>query len=171
MPTVHNKELTTKELRKILNYDPMTGIFTWKVNAGRWGRIKAGTKTIGSKCDKYGHLGIRINGKHYLVHRLAWLYMTGKWPSDQIDHKNRISSDNRWSNLREADNSKNNQNKVKAQSNNKIGLLGVSIHRYGFRARIFFNGNQKCLGVYKTPELAHKMYIEAKMKFHSGYIA
>lgn len=97
--------------------------------------------------------------------------MTGSWPKDQIDHINGDRTDNRFSNLRDVTNEINNQNKKRAQSNNRLGLLGVCHHQGGFRARIAVNGKSKCLGVYLTPELAHQVYLDAKRRLHHGFVA
>jgi citrate synthase len=92
-------DLTAEELRRVLHYDPDTGIFTWKVTLSN--RNPAGKKA--GCIDHYGYIMMSIHGKRYKAHRLAWLYMTGAWPTNQIDHKFNNRSDNRFSELREAD--------------------------------------------------------------------
>ena len=97
--------------------------------------------------------------------------MTGSSPKNQIDHINGDPSDNRWVNLRDVDNRTNNQNKRKAQSNNKLGILGVNKHRGSYRARIKMeNGTSICLGVYCTSQEAEEAYMKAKLTFHKGYV-
>jgi len=92
-------ELTQEELKRVLAYNPDSGIFTWLVNRGRRKMIGL---TAGSVM-KNGYIRICINGKGYLGHRLAFMYMEGKMPPDMVDHKNRNRSDNRWCNLQHAD--------------------------------------------------------------------
>jgi hypothetical protein len=91
----------------------------------------------------------------YYCHRLAWLYMTGRWPSEQIDHENLDRSDTRFKNLREATWSQNQQHKL-PQKNNKTGVTGVDflngIQRY--RARYKQGGREFHVGVFATLEEA-----------------
>lgn len=98
---------TLEELKSELDYDPLTGIFTWKVK--RRG-IRVGKKA--GCLMSNGYLLIRFKRTPVLAHRLAFFYMKGRWPASQIDHKNRIRNDNRWENLREATPSENNSNKT-----------------------------------------------------------
>jgi len=102
--------LTQAELHQYLNYDPQTGIFTWKVKLSD--KINIGQKT-GCKNNR-GYLLIKINKKLYRAHRLAWLYVYGYFPKFTIDHINRIKTDNRIENLRDVtiqENLKNKPNK------------------------------------------------------------
>src|SRR4029434_892525 len=95
--------LTAKRLRKVLGYAPTTGIFRWKVSAGSRALVGA---TAGAKNGR-GYRQIRIGGRPYSASRLAWLYMTGKWPNSEISYINGKPSDTRWANLREAPSSQN----------------------------------------------------------------
>lgn len=81
------------------------------------------------------------------------------------------TEDNRWENLRDVDNRTNNQNKKNAQSNNKLHLLGVVKHKNGYRARIKVEGKHMCLGVHQTKEIAHGIYMKAKIKYHAGFVS
>jgi HNH endonuclease len=90
--------LTANRLRKLLNYDPATGVFRWRV--GRQHRVNVGD-VAGCIVRPKGHRMIGVDGKRYLANRLAWLYMTGKWPKLEINYLNRNASDTRWANLRE----------------------------------------------------------------------
>lgn len=121
---VSRPELTAEKLRELLHYDPEIGIFTWKVRAAN--RVKVGN--LAGCQNNEGYLQISVLSRIYQAHRLAWLYMYGVWPEDQIDHINRIRTDNRISNLREASNKQNNQNRSK-QSNNTSGHPGVVWHK------------------------------------------
>jgi hypothetical protein len=124
-PTDLTSGLTAEELRSLLYYDPETGIFTWRKPPARkpW-LIRAGNVSPG----KYTQIQLfpRSSGRQerYYASRLAWLYMTGNWPENEIDHINRDKSDDSWKNLRPADHSKNAIN-VDLQSRNTSGITGV----------------------------------------------
>ena len=123
VPTVtHAAELLTAEkLRELLTYCLESGIFRRRVSAGR---ARAGD-IAGRVNPTKGYLRICINGKDYAAHRLAWLYVYGVWPSAEIDHINRVKTDNRIDNLTEATRTENNRNKGKSK-NNTSGHVGVS---------------------------------------------
>src|SRR4029077_3294564 len=95
--------LTVKRLRKVLSYAPTTGIFRWKVSAGS----RAPVGAIAGARNGRGYHQIRIGGRPYSASRLAWLYMTGKWPNSEISYINGKPSDTRWANLREVTSSQN----------------------------------------------------------------
>jgi hypothetical protein len=151
-------------LREVLEYNPQTGIFIWKNRTSTC--VKIGD--IAGWIDFHGYHSIRLNKKIYRAHRLAWLYVYGKFPKMNIDHINGIKTDNRIENLREATTSENGQNKKKSMSNNKSGYLGVSKIKNKDRwcAFIKVNGKNKNLGSFKTPELASIAYINAKRNLH-----
>jgi hypothetical protein len=88
--------LTANEVRHLLDYDPATGVFRWRVKPGR--RVAAGAET--GCVSNYGYKVIGIKGRVYQASRLAWLYVTGEWPEHDVDHANGDTADNRWDNLR-----------------------------------------------------------------------
>jgi len=88
--------LTQEELKRFLHYDPETGHFTWKVVTAN--RVKKGA--VAGHNDVHGYISISLHSVRYRAHRLAWMYITGEWPEDQIDHINRIRNDNRFCNIR-----------------------------------------------------------------------
>jgi HNH endonuclease len=90
--------LTAKRLRDVLSYAPTTGIFRWKVSASS----RAPVGAIAGAKNGRGYHQIRIGGRPYSASRLAWLYMTGKWPNSEISYINGKPSDTRWANLRKA---------------------------------------------------------------------
>jgi hypothetical protein len=145
--------ITYNDLRAHLAFDPETGLFTLRNTARRW---KAGTQA--GCINGQGYIQIRIAGRLYYAHRLAWLYMHGTWPSEVIDHINGIKSDNRLKNLRDVSTQKNAQNFTKPNANNSTGYLGVSMRGNKFLA--FRSG--KYLGMTNTPEQAHLLYQAAK---------
>jgi hypothetical protein len=155
--------LTASRLKDLIHYNPGTGIFTWKV-------IKSRSANIGSVAGGVnfkGYITIGIDGKRYTAHRLAFLFMNGEFPSDEVDHANGIRIDNRWSNLREATGSENQQNH-KINCNNTSGYLGVCKFTGTNRwlAQIAVNGRNKYLGLFDTPKAAHAAYLAAKAKLH-----
>lgn len=152
------------ELRSILSYDPATGDFTWLINSR--GHARAGD--IAGTIQRKGYRAIKISGRLYQAHRLAWLYVHGRWPTSVIDHANGVPDDNRLCNLREATHAENQQNRLRAQVNNRCGLLGVSpCGKTGrFRARIRLAGKEISLGAFKTAEEASAAYVKAKAEIH-----
>lgn len=95
------ERLTAERLREVIHYDPVTGIFTWVASGKRAG-------TAPTKTRLYRRIG--IDGGEYLEQVLAVLYMTGRWPADEVDHDNRDKIDNRRVNLREATRGQNQAN-------------------------------------------------------------
>lgn len=144
-------DLTAQRLRERIHYDPTTGLFT-----GRRGTA------VGS-AGRYGYISVSIDGHVWLAHRLAWLYTYGSLPDGQLDHINRIRSDNRIANLRPATNKLNMENR-KVQTNNKSGCPGVHFvaRSKNWRARIKHHGVFIELGIHKDFESAKAAYLEAR---------
>lgn len=164
--------LTVERLRQVLDYDLVTGRFTWKVKIGSGNRgdigKRAGCVDMTHNNGK-GRALIGIDCKQYLAHRLAWAYVYGEWPDKQIDHIDGNPLNNCLRNLRLATNIENHQNYKSAKKDNKSsGLLGVSVNAAGnWRARIWVNKKEVHLGTFKSREEAYSVYISAKRKFHS----
>lgn len=159
--------LTAQRLRDLLDYDPDTGVFTYRVNHGL---MKAGTP---AGCPmKRGNHSIGIDRRRYATHRLAWLYMRGEWPHGEIDHVDGNPLNNAWANLREVNSAQNKQNQRRARVDNQSGFLGVHFHgpdKYGrarWRARIQLAGRSIHVGLFATAEEAHAAYVEAKRRLH-----
>jgi len=157
--------LTRDRLCELLSYDPETGIFHWKATTTN--RVKAGTQ---AGFHANGYILIGIDGKKYQAHRLAFLYMTGSLPSDEVDHRNGVRDDNRFSNLRLVSHEQNMQNEQRPRKNNTSGFLGVywQASAKAFRARISIKGKGVHLGYFKSAEDAHKSYLAAKRALHGG---
>lgn len=153
--------LTQERVKQLLHYNPETGIFTWLSYRSR--RAKKGD-IAGTLKD--GRVELMIDRKHYKAHRLAWMYVHGHWPVNQIDHINTIPNDNRLVNLREASHSENQQNIRNAQSNNKLGVLGVSKFRNKYQASIKLNGIQYHLGHFSNIDDAKSAYDAKKRELH-----
>lgn len=163
----HRREcLTAGVLREVLHYAPETGVFTRIVDASN---MMAGS-VAGYENDQ-GYIIIAVNGAQYHAHRLAWLYMTGDWPSQQIDHKNRDKGDNRWSNLRLATPAQNGQNSTIRKSN-RAGIKGVGWSKVQrmWRARIVIEGKERHLGYFRDIESAQRAYADAAAR-HFGEFA
>jgi len=155
--------LTQERLKELLHYDEGTGIFTWKVQTGR---VRKGS-VAGTPHGK-GYVKIGIKGKYYRAHRLAWLWMTGEWPVNQIDHRDTVTSNNRWDNLRDVTGVVNKQNMKKPRVDGSSGYLGVSANSGKWQARIKINKKEKFLGMFATPKEAHAAYVAAKREVHEG---
>lgn len=113
---------------------------------------------------------VSVFSKQYRAHRLAWLWMTGKWPDNEVDHANGKRDDNRWSNLRDVPPTINRQNQRRAMSNSKTGLLGASWNARDrrFVARIKVGAKYRSLGGFDSAEAAHQAYLQAKRQLHPG---
>lgn len=158
-------ELTQQTLKELFEYDPDTGVFK---------RLKrTSSNAISGRicgCKSNGYIVIHINGRLWYGHRLAWLYVYGTWPNNNIDHINGDKSDNRISNLRDATQTQNHYN-VGKKSSNKSGFKGVSWHVEGKKwdAKIRHNGRRIYLGLFDTPEEAHAAYVEAAKHLHGDF--
>jgi hypothetical protein len=155
--------LTAARLREVLHYDPETGVFTWlKAYQRRLVGQQAG------RLNDDGYIRITVDGIEHSAHRLAWLYVHGEWPSVLIDHHNGRRSENRLSNLREADRYINAQNERSHRKTNVSGFLGVRFSKGRWRSDITIDGKPTFIGRFDTPEAAHEAYVAAKRMHHLG---
>lgn len=152
--------ITQARLKELLTYDPDTGIFYRRqaVPGHKVGEV------VGFNWN--GYKGIKLDGKGYQAHRLAWLYVYGEHPKHEIDHINRDKMDNRINNLRDIPKYRNRENQNAPYKNNKLGMQGVSKYRNKYKAQIQVQGKVTYLGTYSTPEEAHEAYKEAKKLYH-----
>ena len=134
--------MTQDELKELVFYDAETGVFK---------RLKT-NKNIGHKKSN-GYIGVILGKEYYLAHRLAWLYVYGNFPEMDLDHINRVRSDNRLSNLRLATRTMNQQNRS-LQKNNDSGVAGVVFNKQckTWNARIKANNKLHHLGSFKNFE-------------------
>ena len=139
--------LTAERLREVLEYNPATGVFVWKARTARAVTVGA----LAGGVTNHGYAHITIDNERYVAHRLAWLYMTGAWPEEEVDHKNGLRADNRWCNLRAATTKQNRENREKAPSNTS-GMRGVSWvrSRQNWLAQIKSYGVNRNLGRFPT---------------------
>ena len=155
-----------ESLKKYLTYSPDTGLFHWILASS--GKTKIGDVAGCLRPD--GYIKIKIFGNGYLAHRLAWFFVHGEWPAEEIDHINRVRSDNRIENLRSILKRQQQQN-MKVTTKNTSGFVGVSMRKNGkWRASIVIKKKFIALGVFDTPEEASAAYIDAKEKHHELFM-
>lgn len=135
--------LTQKRLREILTYDPVTGIFTF-AKGKRKGKI------AGTAHDPRGFQKVQIDNERYLLHRLAWLWMTGTMPRWSVEHINGDRSDNRWSNLREGNRPQ--KTGYRAPWREPTSTLGVWLVGDRYEAMVEVDGVMINLGAFESQE-------------------
>lgn len=147
--------LTRRRLKELLIYDPRTGIFRWRV---RRSGVPIAGMVAGSPGPK-GHILITINGRKYKASRLAVFWMTGRWPRQQVDHRDTDPGNDRWKNLRLATNAENCRNRSRFR-NNTTGFKGVSFHRLTgkYQAAIRKDYRRIHLGLFGSARAAHEAY-------------
>lgn len=160
--------LTQKKLNQLLYYDPLTGMFMWyeRKNGCRPPTYNA----VAGSPSTGGYIQIVIVGKSYKASRLAWFYMTGKWPKHEVDHIKKPVSNNAWANLREATHQQNGKNLVKGKDSTS-GYKGVSWHKgtQKWRAKITANKVDCWLGLFDTPQEAHAAYCKEALIVHGNF--
>lgn len=165
------ERISHARLKEVVHYDPETGHFTrlkspYPACIGR----RLGSPLQG-RDSLPTYLTVDVERRTYKAHRLAWFYMTGEWPNELIDHKNCDGFNNRWNNLRQADQSRNQQNS-RIRSHNTSGFKGVSRHSQSgkWRATIKAGGRRISLGLFLNPGDAHAAYEKAAIE-HFGEFA
>ena len=170
--------ISQARLCECLHYDSETGVFTHLERPVRpefvrtdriWNTRFAGKEAGYARADQRGNQYriVGIDWEQYSAHRLAVLYMTGRWPEDEVDHEDRNGLNNRWQNLRPCTGTQNQGNR-KLNANNTTGLKGVGYdrRRKRFTAKIAVDRKRFFLGYFDTAEEAHAAYCEAaKEKF------
>jgi hypothetical protein len=148
--------LTAERLREHLDYDLETGLFRRKksiANSVQIGEVAGGINSSdGYRC-------IRVDGKRYKAHRLAWLYVHGCWPKE-IDHINGKRDDNRIANLREVTRRENGQNRSEHRDGKLVGA-SYSKQDKKWTAQIWVHRKKRHLGYFETEEDAHNAYLMA----------
>ena len=164
--------LTQKRLKELFSYNSETGQFTRiKALCGPVAKIGMIAGTLGGR----GYIDIGIDGKRYKAHRLAWLYIHGKFPSNklQIDHIDGSRTNNNIANLRVVTASQNLQNIKSAKSHNITSkILGVSWYKRDkkWQVEISINKKKLYLGRYSNLEEAKSVYLSAKKLYHISQI-
>lgn len=159
----YRDDLPAKRLRELLDYIPETGEFRWKISRGS---AKCGS--LAGSGNGLGYEVIRVDGKTYLSHRLAWLHTYGCWPADELDHINGVRDDNRIANLREATHAENSQN-ISIRSTNTSRHTGVvwDKRRRKWQSRIMVNGAACYLGYFTDFDKAVAARVQAKAELHA----
>ena len=169
MPQYHKldtrDQISQSEIKDLVDYDPDSGQMVWRYRrpemfdtkraCAAWNTKNAG-KVAGS-INHYGYRQLSIKPKVYLVHRLAALYMTGKFPQDDTDHINGDRADNRWVNLRFVTRSENNKNMKKRER-----PLPMGVHFVKKTGRYKAVISRTHIGIYGTVEEAKSARIEAE---------
>ena len=147
-------EITQGDLKKHLNYNPNTGIFTWIKRRKKANSIKIGAIAGTINNTGYISIGAGKESKKILAHRLAFLYVDGVMP-EYVDHINHIRTDNKWNNLRASSYSINSKNRL-LQKTNTSGASGVYFYKKinKWCVEIGFNNKSIYLGSYKNKETA-----------------
>lgn len=149
-------------IKTFLRYDHSTGVIYWTKFAP--------SSLVGKEAGSLTPHGYReIKTKHFRAksHRVAWFLYHGSWPLNYIDHINGIKDDNRIDNLRDISLSENQWNQSAPHKHNSCGFLGVEKAGDKWVARIQKHGKRKYLGRFETAELAHRAYIQEKIKVHT----
>jgi hypothetical protein len=143
-------ELTPDILKKLIHYDPETGVFT-RISGGR----KCDRGVIAGGFAGAGYLTTTVGGRKYYLSRLAWMYVHGRWPAADIDHVNRNKTDNRLVNLREATRSENLRNVVRWKDNTS-GETGIYWNKSKQKWFLRLSVQRKCIwgGMHDTLEQA-----------------
>ena len=152
--------LDADRVRQVFHYDPETGLFT-RIGGTLWKPNHKGSVPVGRKPGPSGYIHLHMDGQNYPAHRLAFVYMVGRQPIEQIDHINGIRHDNRWCNLREVTAKQNGEN-CALRKNTASGFRGVYPQNGKWIARIGDAGVRHYLGIYDTPEEAAEAYKAAR---------
>lgn len=157
--------LNAERLREVLYYAPDTGIFTRRIRQPktRVGDVAGGT-------DTRGYIVINVDGRRYRAARLAWLYMTGSWPTHVVDHIDGNRANDQWANLRAATHNENMRN-TKLRSDNTSGLKGAYwiARNKRWRSQIQVDRRLQHLGYFDTAEEAHAAYCRAAEALHGEF--
>ena len=164
-----NVNLTQAELKEVLRYEPRTGKFFWAKSMPPRGRVGQEAGWVAPYATGK-RIKIAIRGTEFPAHRLAWLYMTGEWPKQEIDHRDGDGTNNRWANLREATSSENLRN-CPAPRTNTTGHKGTCFDKKTgkFIAGLRVNGRRMNLGSFETHEEAIRAYRAAARKHHGEF--
>lgn len=156
--------LDAETLQTLLDYNPDTGVFTWLMPTGK---PKSGD--IAGSPNSRGYIHVQIAKKLYKAHRLAWLYMTGEWPTSLVDHEDTDRQNNRWGNLRLATPGQNRCN-AKVNKDSRSGIKGVKRIPSGNQiAALRINGKFTHLGTFDTPEAAEEAARAAREQHHGEF--
>lgn len=158
---------TISQVNERFAYDPETGVLRWR---SRGPKRRPGCAA--GSIDKDGYVIVGVEYQRYRAHKVIWLMMTGEWPAEEIDHRNRSPGDNRWSNLRAASSQQNKINRVVAK-NLSTGILGVHRHpnlkNKPYSSQVKRDGRLKRLGYFATADEAHEAYCIAQREAYGEF--
>jgi hypothetical protein len=146
--------ITLLELKELLIYDFETGVFYRKKKTNP--NIVIGE--VAGNLDGHGYIRICVKSKPYAAHRLAWLYTTGRFPKNDIDHINGVRNDNRFYNLREVTRRENQCNR-KLHRDGRLPGCCYKKNVKKWQASITINSKIKHLGNFSSEETAHHTYL------------
>lgn len=148
-------DLSIEQLDELLDYDPETGVFRWKVSRG----CRAAGQETGC-VNSAGYVVIGVNGRVYYAHRLAWALVHREWPSGLIDQRDDDRANNRIGNLRAATPAQNVQH-AQLRKDSTTGFKGVSYVLETGKWRATIGGPFQHLGTFECPEEAARAYDQA----------
>jgi len=163
--------LTQERLKELLDYDPETGIFTWRVTRGK---ARKGSPAGWRRTDNWGkvYISVKVDDRVYLTHRLAFLWMEGSVPEADTDHEDGDGTNNRWSNLKRVSHQQNQRNQ-KRSSINTSGVTGVIWNKGSqkWQAQIKVDGRSNYLGLFisKDDAIAARKAAEPEYNFHQNH--
>jgi len=151
--------LTYAQVSRHISYDPATGVFT---------RLRNDKRADTSMTIGYRRVRLSVGKQQHemLAHRLAWLFLHGEWPENEIDHVNGDRSDNRAANIRHVTRKQNARN-ISLRSDNRSGVLGVNRHQKGWKVR-GAKGYLAYSGCFGRALRIRKMY-EMKNGYHENH--
>lgn len=150
-------------VREVFLYEPRTGLLLKRAASASSGRVAG-------HVSNRGYLVVQFDGYRTTAQRVIVAYMTGHWPTDDVDHIDGDRVNNKWLNLRVVTRSENNQNVISARCDSTHGLRGVSRTNGVFFARIAVGGQVHYLGTFPTALDAHLAYIDAKRVLHPAAV-
>lgn len=165
LPDIPQRTMTAEIARRLWSYDPELGILRWNISPHP--RVKAGDVVGYAPDDSYRQ--INFKGRMYRGTHIIWLLMTGSFPAKEIDHRNGKPSDDRWSNLREANRTQQLAN-TRTRRDNALGVKGVHRRPYGsFIATICKDGKREHLGSFGSVQEAAAAYDAASLRLFGEF--
>ena len=169
-------QLTQSRLRELVYYNPFTGIFTWLPRCKKWFKTDRGYRIFRGQyagkeaghLNSSGYIQIRISGRPYFAHRLAFLYMTGSFPEFDVDHEKGVTSDNRWKSIRPATKQQNMRNS-RLKKNNTSGIVGVSWFSAGGKWSAYITEDHKKIHLGYFDDLIEAANIRKQAEIKYGY--
>ena len=156
------KRVLVERLKEVLRYEPETGNF-YRLSGPDKGKV-AGTKAL--------YIQIKVDDVLCYGHHLAWVYMTGEWPTKEVDHRDTVKHNNRWLNLRLATSSQQKQNAPVSNKPKTSRYKGVFWLKGERKWVVKISVNRRCIyiGRFRDEDIAYAAYCAAAKK-HFGEFA